>query len=151
MRHPARAGPRSDDGCETVLPEKETAGVHDRELMACNATYRPQCQPKIPSTCHVSSVQNLIYGHTYLVYWPAMNGIASGRREFLHFLASSPLLAMAQDPPGAAVTSPKDALNVMDFEALAHKALPPAHWGYLTSGVDDDLTLRMNREAMGHF
>jgi len=42
-------------------------------------------------------------------------------------------------------------LNVMDFEPLAHKALPPAHWGYLTSGVDDDLTLRMNREAMGHY
>jgi isopentenyl diphosphate isomerase/L-lactate dehydrogenase-like FMN-dependent dehydrogenase len=80
-----------------------------------------------------------------------MKGIASGRREFLHFLASSPLLATAQDAPSPAVTSPKDSLNVMDFEALAQKVLPPAHWGYLTSGVDDDLTLRMNREAMGHF
>ena len=80
-----------------------------------------------------------------------MNGTAFARREFLQYLASSPLLAATQDLPGEAVTSPKDSLNVMDFEPLAHKALPPAHWGYLTSGVDDDLTLRMNREAMAHF
>ena len=39
----------------------------------------------------------------------------------------------------------------MDFEPLAHKALPPAHWGYLATGVDDDLTLRMNRDAMTHY
>ena len=52
---------------------------------------------------------------------------------------------MAQEP------SAKDALSVLDFEPLAHKALPPAHWGYMSTGVDDDLTLRMNREAMGHY
>jgi isopentenyl diphosphate isomerase/L-lactate dehydrogenase-like FMN-dependent dehydrogenase len=39
----------------------------------------------------------------------------------------------------------------MDFEPLARKALPPAHWGYLATGVEDDLTLRMNREAMAHY
>jgi isopentenyl diphosphate isomerase/L-lactate dehydrogenase-like FMN-dependent dehydrogenase len=47
--------------------------------------------------------------------------------------------------------SAKDTLSVLDFEPLARKALPPAHWGYMSSGVDDDLTVRMNREAMGHF
>jgi 4-hydroxymandelate oxidase len=67
------------------------------------------------------------------------------RREFLRFLAASPLAALAQEP-GA-----KDALNVLDFEPLARKALPPAHWGYLSTGVDDDLTVRMNREAMTHY
>ncbi len=74
------------------------------------------------------------------------------RREFLRFLAASPLAAsaIAQELlPATAV--PKDAINVMDFEPLAHKALPPAHWGYLATGVDDDLTLRMNREAMTHY
>jgi isopentenyl diphosphate isomerase/L-lactate dehydrogenase-like FMN-dependent dehydrogenase len=30
---------------------------------------------------------------------------------------------------------------------VAKKVLPPAHWGYLATGVDDDLTLRANREA----
>jgi isopentenyl diphosphate isomerase/L-lactate dehydrogenase-like FMN-dependent dehydrogenase len=69
----------------------------------------------------------------------------SARREFLRFLAASPLAAQAQEP-GA-----KDALSVLDFEPLAHKALPPAHWGYMSSGVDDDVTVRMNREAMGHY
>ena len=69
----------------------------------------------------------------------------SARRKFLQFLAASPLVAMAQEP------SAKDALSVLDFEPLAHKALPPAHWGYMSTGVDDDLTVRMNREAMGHY
>jgi 4-hydroxymandelate oxidase len=40
---------------------------------------------------------------------------------------------------------------VTDFEPLAHKALPPAHWGYLQTGVDDEVTLRANREAMAHY
>src|SRR5512133_965151 len=74
-----------------------------------------------------------------------MHRQSRARREFLRFLAASPLAALAQEP-GA-----KDALNVLDFEPLARKALPPAHWGYLSTGVDDDLTVRMNREAMTHF
>ena len=75
----------------------------------------------------------------------AMSRNLSARREFLRFLAASPLVAMAQEPTA------KDALSVLDFEPLAHKALPPAHWGYMSTGVDDDLTVRMNREAMGHY
>jgi isopentenyl diphosphate isomerase/L-lactate dehydrogenase-like FMN-dependent dehydrogenase len=39
----------------------------------------------------------------------------------------------------------------MDFETVAQKKLPPAHWGYMSTGVDDDLTVRINREAMGHY
>lgn len=66
------------------------------------------------------------------------------RREFVRFLATSPLWAQPSN-------SAKDALNVMDFEPLARQALPPAHWGYLATGVNDDLTLRMNREAMDHY
>jgi 4-hydroxymandelate oxidase len=83
-----------------------------------------------------------------------MSHTLSARREFLRFLAASPLAyqAWAQDPPPArSIASPKDALSVMDFEPLAHKALPPAHWGYLATGVDGDVTLRMNREAFGHY
>ena len=38
----------------------------------------------------------------------------------------------------------------MDFEEAARKALPPAHWGYMTSGVDDDATLKANREGFQH-
>lgn len=74
----------------------------------------------------------------------------SPRREFLRFLAASPLVARAwaQDatPPTA-----KDILDVMEFEPLARKALPPAHWGYMATGVDDEVTLRMNREAFQHY
>jgi isopentenyl diphosphate isomerase/L-lactate dehydrogenase-like FMN-dependent dehydrogenase len=48
------------------------------------------------------------------------------------------------------MTSAKDAVQVMDFEEPAHKALPPAHWGYMASGVDDDLTLKANLGAFKH-
>jgi 4-hydroxymandelate oxidase len=76
------------------------------------------------------------------------------RREFLRFLAASPFMARAWAQEAIAagsLSSAKDALSVMDFEPLARKALPPAHWGYLATGVDDDFTLRMNREAFEHF
>ncbi|MSV35369.1 MAG: alpha-hydroxy-acid oxidizing protein [Bryobacterales bacterium] len=74
------------------------------------------------------------------------------RREFLRFLAASPLLTQAwgQDASGV-IASAKDAINVMDFEPLARKVLPPAHWGYMATGVDDDVTLRMNRQAFEHY
>ena len=49
------------------------------------------------------------------------------------------------------ITKAKEALDIMDFEPLARKALPPAHWGYMATGVDDDKTLRMNREAFDHY
>jgi 4-hydroxymandelate oxidase len=75
----------------------------------------------------------------------------SCRRKFLRFLAGSPVLASARAQELFPLVSAKDAINVMDFEALARKALPPAHWGYMATGVDDDLTLRMNREAMTHY
>jgi isopentenyl diphosphate isomerase/L-lactate dehydrogenase-like FMN-dependent dehydrogenase len=71
--------------------------------------------------------------------------MTSARREFLRFLAASPLAALPQEPTA------KDALSVLDFEPLAQKALPPAHWGYMSTGVDGDVTLRANREAMNHY
>ena len=45
------------------------------------------------------------------------------------------------------MSSPDQAINVFDFEAPARKAIPPAHFGYLTTGVDDDRTVRENHEA----
>lgn len=84
---------------------------------------------------------------------------ASARRRFLRFLAASPLAAgfassatarlLAQDPEK--LTSPEQALNVLDFEAAAQRALPPAHFGYLATGVDDDATLRANRAGFARF
>ena len=74
------------------------------------------------------------------------------RRAFLQYLAASPLLAgiptsdlFAQDQGKLAKAA--DALDVFDFEAMARQVTPPAHWGYLTSGVDGDVTLKENSEA----
>src|ERR1041384_7474367 len=45
------------------------------------------------------------------------------------------------------ISSPDQALNVMDFEPAARKTIPPAHFGYLATGVDDDATVRANRDG----
>src|SRR5262245_27341549 len=86
------------------------------------------------------------------------------RRAFLRFLASSPLLAPlwlpgcgargsssaaagAADSTAAAkklIASADQALDVFDFRAVAEQRLPPAHWGYMATGVDSDATLRAN-------
>jgi (S)-2-hydroxy-acid oxidase len=42
-------------------------------------------------------------------------------------------------------------LNVQDFEPLAQTALPPAHFGYIATGSDDDYTVRRNHEAFSHY
>src|ERR1043165_9745176 len=88
------------------------------------------------------------------------------RRRFLQFLAGSPLLggsvALAQtllpkgrpaDPmqwaplePGNLIKDPKQAINVFDFEPVMRQNVPPAHFGYMASGIDDEVTLRANRE-----
>lgn len=67
---------------------------------------------------------------------------SESRRRFLAWAAASPLLLGDE-----LITDPKDAINVFDFEAVARKVLPAAHWGYLATGVDDDATLRANREG----
>jgi isopentenyl diphosphate isomerase/L-lactate dehydrogenase-like FMN-dependent dehydrogenase len=76
---------------------------------------------------------------------------STSRRRFLEFLAGSPLFtgfpAAAWQQQSA---SPADFLNVMEFEDAARKALPPAHFGYMQTGVDDDLTLKANHEAYLH-
>ena len=79
------------------------------------------------------------------------------RRQFLQFLAASPLLIaprllpslFAQDPE--LIASPDLALNVFDFEAVARRALPPAHFAFMATGVDDDITLRANREGFERY
>ncbi|MCZ6677543.1 MAG: alpha-hydroxy acid oxidase [Candidatus Poribacteria bacterium] len=88
----------------------------------------------------------------------------TGRREFLKFLAGSPLLAAFGLSPqllgqsasqveigNDLITVVGDALNVFDFETVAKDKLPPAHWGYLASGVEDDATLRANRDAFKNY
>ncbi len=49
------------------------------------------------------------------------------------------------------ITSADQVLDVMDFEALARAALPPAHFAYLATGVDDDRTVVRNHEAFAHY
>src|SRR3981189_2590246 len=95
----------------------------------------------------------------------------SARRQFLKFLSGSPLLAIPgfaawaaetpsrfSDPiiwapfnPQDLIASPRDAINVFDFEPVARKNVPPAHFGYMASGIDDEVTLRANREGFIKF
>src|ERR1700675_1748910 len=97
-------------------------------------------------------------------------GLTDSRRKFLRYLALSPALASPgfrggflrkalsldlDDPPperssSESIASAEQALDVMEFEALARKRLPPAHFAYLATGVDDDATVRLNHEAYQH-
>src|ERR1700676_5219615 len=84
------------------------------------------------------------------------------RRQLLGGLGLAPaLLAMPRfgfglasadpDPAAeAAVVNASQVLNVADFEALARAKLPPAHFGYIATGVDDDRTVSLNHEAYSH-
>jgi isopentenyl diphosphate isomerase/L-lactate dehydrogenase-like FMN-dependent dehydrogenase len=49
--------------------------------------------------------------------------------------------------PQDLIARPEDAINVFDLERVAHQNVPPAHFGYLASGLDDEVTLRANRAA----
>src|SRR3982074_2636140 len=93
---------------------------------------------------------------------------SESRRRFLKFLSGSPLWAYAGVGRGAAdaptapprlsdpilwaplrtedlIKSPAEAINVFDFEPFARKSVPPAHFGYIASGIDDEVTLRATR------
>ena len=98
---------------------------------------------------------------------------ATSRRRFIQYLAASPLFAgtsiaaLAEEGPfpelrpdpyvwaprdyAHLIADPKEALDVFDFEPVMHRNVPPAHFGYMASGVDDDVTLRANREGFLKF
>ena len=80
------------------------------------------------------------------------------RREFLKFLAGSPLLTSfsaftqeIEETLGERLANPDQVINVFEMEAVARTNVPPAHFGYLISGVDSDTTLRANREGYTRF
>jgi isopentenyl diphosphate isomerase/L-lactate dehydrogenase-like FMN-dependent dehydrogenase len=97
----------------------------------------------------------------------------ANRRRFLQFLAASPLLAggagsalaetllprpKAPDPlmwgpfdPADLIKTPKEAINVFDFEPVCRQNVPPAHFGYMAAGIDDEVTLRANRQDFQKF
>ena len=84
--------------------------------------------------------------------------LSKSRRSFLKFLAQSPALALAGQSTykfagrgDGPIASPDEAINVFDFEVLAQKNLDPAHWGYLSTGTDDDGTIRANRDGFSRF
>jgi isopentenyl diphosphate isomerase/L-lactate dehydrogenase-like FMN-dependent dehydrogenase len=77
------------------------------------------------------------------------------RRALLKFIAASPLLAfypqLAEAWQTGSLEQAAHALDVFDFETAAQKIVPPAHWGYLMSGVDGEDTLRANREGFSRY
>jgi len=88
------------------------------------------------------------------------------RRRLLKFLAASPLFARGAlaeglrqaDPAEWAprdleklIADPTQALDVFDFEPVMKKNVPPAHFGYMATGADDEMTLRANREGFRKF
>ena len=109
----------------------------------------------------------------------AMSPEQSYRRALLKYLAASPLLAAlgasaceertggdegaddAREHPGTLgepdqelgqlVARAGEALDVFDMRVTAERTLPPAHYGYIATGVDGDVTLRANRAGFSHW
>ena len=84
--------------------------------------------------------------------------VQSQRRLLVKFLLGSPLLGLsacsspeekkvAVEKALDGILSPADALNVFDFEKVAKQKIPTSHWGYLSTGVNDDRTIQANRDA----
>ena len=81
------------------------------------------------------------------------------RRSFLKYLAASPLcnvlagldFAHASADSGQRISSPDQAIDIFDLKATASEVLPPAHYGYMATGVNNDATLRANRTAFEHY
>lgn len=80
------------------------------------------------------------------------------RRRVLQSILAGPALAalgptvraFGQDADGI-ITAVGQALDIFDFERAARRILPPAHWGYLATGVDGDETLHANRAGFANY
>ena len=80
------------------------------------------------------------------------------RRRVLRSLLAAPAMAAAWpaleafgEDADPLIASPDAALDVFDFERLARAKLPPAHFGYLATGVDGDATLRANDAGFANY
>ena len=80
------------------------------------------------------------------------------RRALLRWIAASPLLAVPGAPLLAVaagdervIDAVRDAVDVFDFERVARRTLHPGHWTYLSMGVQEERTLRANRDAFDRF
>jgi 4-hydroxymandelate oxidase len=104
---------------------------------------------------------------------PTESASLASRRKFLQFVAASTALTCADarafaetllpkarrpDPliwapldADNLIADPKDAINVFDFEPVMRQKVPPAYFGYMASGIDDEVTLRANREGFLKF
>ena len=78
------------------------------------------------------------------------------RRQFLNFLAASPLIAAVGHSrfahgesmlPPFLIQSPDEALDIFDLHKVAKSVLPISHYGYLATGTDGNETLSANRLA----
>jgi 4-hydroxymandelate oxidase len=97
----------------------------------------------------------------------------TSRRRLLEFLAASPLFVYGASSTGAQsvsaparpadpmpwapqdlnslISDPTQAINIFEFEPVMRKNVPPAHFGYMATGVDDEVTLRANCEGFLKF
>ncbi len=97
---------------------------------------------------------------------PSFDPQFENRRRLLRWLSASPLAASPAlvlagvDRPSkleqleaeaALIGKPEDAINVFDFEPVFFKNVPPAHVGYMASGIDAEVTLKANREAFSKY
>ncbi|MBW2413233.1 MAG: alpha-hydroxy-acid oxidizing protein [Deltaproteobacteria bacterium] len=70
---------------------------------------------------------------------------------FEHLLAAAGESVLRPDEVREIIAAARDAINVFDFEPVAERNLSPAHYTYLSMGVQHEVTLRANRSAFDLF
>jgi isopentenyl diphosphate isomerase/L-lactate dehydrogenase-like FMN-dependent dehydrogenase len=87
-----------------------------------------------------------------------MTSYAYTRRRILRAMIAAPAIAGLApafsafgEEDGDLIRSADQAVDVFDFERLARSKLPPAHFGYLATGVDGDATLHANEAGYSRY
>jgi 4-hydroxymandelate oxidase len=149
------AGGRAD----TSVPDNRTSRRHFFKLLA-GSPMLALAYPTLPPSWQRSVSRELQRGAAagprpagvacpecgqQMVY-PAPGNIR-GYSEQAPGAASQPPGALDEHLTAQLVESPEQAINVWDFERVAHANTLPEHWAYIHMGVDDFETRKANREG----
>ena len=120
--------------CSTAIAGRSQALIARRKLLGFLAA-SPLATPAITSV-----IASLFASAPHRALAQSYDVVRGSRREL---------------GPDGIITAPGDALNVFEFEPAAKKALlgqgAPAHWGYLESGVDGNVTRDANHTAYARY
>ncbi|WPO39800.1 alpha-hydroxy acid oxidase [Tardiphaga sp. 42S5] len=127
----------------TLVKATSAAGVSDiseRTMIARRQLLRFFAASPLLTATSLGAITTLLTANSHQALAQSYDVLRGSRRAF---------------GPDGIITAPTDALDVFEFEPAAKKAVlsqdAPAHWGYLQSGVDGDVTRDANHTAFAKY